>query len=103
MIAHSDWCPESTPIFELHNSYDSGVDCIWDTGDYDKCKECWENSGIEIEIAGEEIDEPNINQEDIVDYINAMSNLPKDVIDIILGLEMDYLKLRGIAEERSND
>lgn len=43
--------------------------------------------------------EEMIYQEDIVNYIHAMSNLDKNVIDIVLDLEMDYLKLKGIVEE----
>ena len=95
MIVRSDYCPESAPLFELHNH----AKCPGNDFDEEcSCKECWENSGIEI--AGEDTDEPSINQEDIVNYIHAMSNMDKTVIEIILGLEMDYLKLNGIAEEK---
>ena len=47
MIVRSDYCPESTPLFELHNH----AKCPGNDFDEEcSCKECWENSGIEIEI-----------------------------------------------------
>lgn len=72
MIAHSDWCPESTPHFGLHNSYDSGVDCIWDTDDYDKCKACWENSGIDVEVV-EKSPKPDDNSILIGQHVNIIA------------------------------
>ena len=47
MIVRSDYCPESTPLFELHNHEKCTCD---DLDEECSCKECWENSGIEIEI-----------------------------------------------------
>lgn len=79
-------------------------ECITDYG-YDPvtCEKCWREE-CEFEVKDEEPHDYNYN--DSINYIHAHTNLDKDIIDIILKVELDYMKSIGIAydlKENNNE
>ena len=76
-------------------------DCTTDY-DYDPvtCEKCWRKH-CEFEV--KEAEPVYYNYNGAIKYIHAHTNLDKNVIDIILKAELDYMKSIGIAYELNKE